>query len=60
MELQLNGLVVKPDEVLIITLPGGTQMLCDQIAQGLREVGLSGRALVIAAADVQLATVPAS
>jgi hypothetical protein len=57
MELQLNGLVVKPDEVLVVALPDtATQMEADEVSKALRDVGLEGRTLVVVGA-AQLAAV---
>ena len=58
MELQLNGLVVKPDEVLVIVLPERAETVVEEVITALDAVGLTGRTLVLTGDNIQLATVP--
>jgi hypothetical protein len=56
--VEVGGIVVKPDEVLIIVVPEETTpMFGDELRKALNGVGLEDRSLVIRG-DAKLATVP--
>lgn len=58
LHVNLGGLVVGPDEVLVVVLPEeATPMLGDELRKALDAIGLVGRSVVIRG-DVKLATVP--
>jgi len=58
LDLIVGGLVVKPDEVLVVVLPeDATPMFGDEIRKVLNDLGLAGRSVVIRG-NVKLATVP--